>query len=48
MASNRSTLVPMVGVASNISMLVIIAGLVLMQIVPYGFTIAALGVGFLE
>ena len=41
----RSTLVPMVSVASNMSMLVIIAGLVLMQIVPYGFTIAAIGVG---
>ena len=41
----RSTLVPMVSVASNMSMLVIIAGLVLMQIVPYGFTIAAIGIG---
>ena len=41
----RSTLVPMVSVASNLSMLVIIGGLVLMQIVPYGFTIAVIGVG---
>ena len=41
----RSTLVPMVSVASNLSMLVIIGGLVLMQLVPYGFTIAAIGVG---
>ena len=40
----RSTLVPMVGVASNLSMLVIIGGLVLMQIVPFGFTIAVIGV----
>ena len=41
----RSSLVPMVGVASRLSMFVIIGGLVLMQIVPHGFTIAALGVG---
>ena len=40
----RSTLVPMVGVASRLSMFVIIGGLVLMQMVPYGFTIAAVGV----
>ena len=41
----RSSLVPMVGVASRLSMFVIIGGLVLMQIVPQGFTIAAIGVG---
>ena len=41
----RSTLVPMVGVASNLSMFAIIGGLVLMQIVPIGYTIAVLGVG---
>ncbi|MEK9740055.1 MAG: zinc metallopeptidase [Flavobacteriaceae bacterium] len=41
----RSTLVPMVGVASNLSMFAIIGGLVLMQIVPLGFTIAVMGVG---
>lgn len=41
----RSTLVPMVSIASNLSMWVIIGGLVLMQIMPFGFTIAALGVG---
>ena len=40
----RSTLVPLVWVASNLSMLVIIGGLVLMQIVPFGFTIAVIGV----
>ena len=41
----RSTLVPMVSIASNLSMWVIIVGLVLMQIMPFGFTVAALGVG---
>jgi len=41
----RSTLVPMVSVASNLSMIVIIGGLVLMQIIPFGFNIAVLGVG---
>jgi len=41
----RSTLVPMVSIASNLSMWVIIGGLVLMQIMPFGFTVAALGVG---
>ena len=41
----RSSLVPMVGAASKFSMFVIIGGLVLMQIVPYGFSIAAIGVG---
>ena len=41
----RSTLVPMVGVASNLSMFAIIGGLVLMQIVPIGYIIAVLGVG---
>jgi Zn-dependent membrane protease YugP len=35
----------MVGVASNLSMFAIIGGLVLMQIVPIGYTIAVLGVG---
>jgi hypothetical protein len=41
----RSSLVPMVGIASKFSMFVIIGGLVLTQIVPYGFSIAAIGVG---
>lgn len=41
----RSSLVPMVGVTSRLSMFVIIGGLVLMQIVPHGFIIAATGVG---
>ncbi len=41
----RSQLVPVVGVASNLSIIVIIGGLVLMQIVPFGFEIAVLGVG---
>jgi Zn-dependent membrane protease YugP len=40
----RSQLVPVVGVASNLSIIVIIGGLVLMQIVPFGFEIALLGV----
>lgn len=40
----RSSLVPVVGIASNLSMIVIIAGLVLMQVIPFGFEIAALGV----
>jgi len=43
--SLRSQLVPVVGVASNLSIIVIIGGLVLMQIVPFGFEIAVLGVG---
>ncbi|MDA8612022.1 zinc metallopeptidase [Flavobacteriaceae bacterium] len=42
--SLRSQLVPVVGVASNLSIIVIIGGLVLMQIVPFGFEIAVLGV----
>jgi len=41
----RSQLVPVVGVASNLSIIVIIGGLVLMQIVPFGFEIAVLGLG---
>ncbi len=41
----RSQLVPVVGVASNLSIIVIIGGFVLMQIVPFGFEIAVLGVG---
>jgi hypothetical protein len=41
----RSSLVPMVGTASKFSIFVIIGGLVLTQIVPYGFSIAAIGVG---
>ena len=41
----RSQLVPVVGVASNLSIIVIIGGLVLMQIVPFGFETAVLGVG---
>ncbi len=41
----RSQLVPVVGFASNLSIIVIIGGLVLMQIVPFGFEIAVLGVG---
>jgi Zn-dependent membrane protease YugP len=41
----RSQLVPVVGVASNLSMIVIIAGLVLMQMVSFGFEIAVVGVG---
>ena len=40
----RSSLVPVVGIASNLSMIVIIAGLVLMQVIPFGFEIAAVGV----
>ena len=40
----RSSLVPVVGIASNLSMIVIIAGLVLMQVIPFGFEIAAAGV----
>ncbi len=39
----RSTLVPMVSVASNLSMFVIIGGLVLMQLVPFGYTVALFG-----
>ena len=35
----------MVGTASKFSIFVIIGGLVLTQIVPYGFSIAAIGVG---
>ena len=41
----RSQLVPVVGIASNSSIILIIGGLVLMQIVPFGFEIALLGVG---
>jgi Zn-dependent membrane protease YugP len=40
----RSTLVPMVSVASNLSVWVIFGGLVLMQTLPLGRTIAMLGV----
>ena len=40
----RSSLVPIVGIASNLSMIIIIAGLVLIQIIPFGFEIAAAGV----
>ena len=40
----RSSLVPVVGIASNLSMIVIIAGLVLMQVIPFGFEISAVGV----
>jgi Zn-dependent membrane protease YugP len=40
----RSKLVPMVGIASNLSMIAIIGGLVLMQIIPFGFEIAVAGV----
>jgi Zn-dependent membrane protease YugP len=40
----RSSLVPVVGIASNLSMIVIIAGLVLMQVIPFGFEISAAGV----
>ena len=36
----RSSLVPMVGVTSRLSMFVIIGGLVLMQIVPHGFILS--------
>ena len=39
----RSTLVPMVSFASNLSMIVIIAGLVLMQVIPFGYSIAVFG-----
>ena len=39
----RSSLVPMVGITSNLSMIVIIAGLILMQVIPFGFEIAILG-----
>lgn len=41
----RSTLVPMVSVASNLSMFVIIGGLVLMQATQLGYTIALIGLG---
>ena len=40
----RSTLVPMVSVASNLSVWVIFGGLVLMQTLPLGRTLAMLGV----
>lgn len=40
----RSTLVPMVSVASNLSVWVIFGGVVLMQTLPLGRTIAMLGV----
>ena len=40
----RSTLVPVVSVASNFSIIAIIGGLVLMQIMPFGYTIAVVGV----
>ena len=40
----RSTLVPVVSVASNFSIFAIIGGLVLMQIMPFGYTIAVIGV----
>ncbi len=40
----RSTLVPMVSVASNLSVWVIFGGLVLMQTMPMGQTIAVIGV----
>lgn len=39
----RSTLVPMVSITSNLSMIVIIGGLVLMQVIPIGYTIALIG-----
>jgi len=41
----RSSLVPVVGIASNLSMIVIIGGLVLMNVMPFGFEIAVAGVG---
>ena len=40
----RSSIVPLLGVASNLSLIVIIGGLVLMNIVPFGFEIAVAGV----
>ena len=40
----RSTLVPVVSVASNFSIIAIIGGLVLMQIMLFGYTIAVVGV----
>ena len=40
----RSKLVPMVSIASNLSMIAIVGGLVLMQIIPFGFEIAVAGV----
>ena len=41
----RSTLVPVVSVASNISMWVIFGGLAVMQTMPLGQTVAMIGVG---
>lgn len=41
----RSTLVPMVSVASNLSMWVIFGGLAVMQTLPLGQTVAMIGVG---
>ena len=39
----RSTLVPMVSVSSNLSVWVIVGGLILMQTVPLGYTVALIG-----
>ncbi len=41
----RSSFEPVVGLTSNISMIVIIGGLILMNIIPFGFEIAVIGVG---
>ena len=41
----RSTLVPVVSVASNLSMWVIFGGLAVMQTIPLGQTVAMIGVG---
>jgi len=39
----RSALVPMVSVSSNLSVWVIVGGLILMQTVPLGYTVALIG-----
>ncbi len=41
----RSSLVPLVGIASNMSMIIIIGGLLLINIIPIGFEIAVIGLG---
>ncbi len=41
----RSSLVPLVGIASNMSMFIIIGGLLLINVIPIGFEIAVIGLG---
>ena len=41
----RSSLVPLVGIASNMSMIIIIGGLLLINVIPIGFEIAVIGLG---